>query len=194
MSRRAVPEAKEPKRHGARGVALTRRLSFAGSVALGAALVSPAALSQQGTVYRCPGPPVLYTDQLSAQEAKDKGCRTIEGAPITIVQAVRPRPVAASGPASGASGPARSGEGRVDPAEQRARDSDARRILGDELRREEARLAEMVREFNNGEPERRGDERNFARYQQRVAEMRAAIQRKEADLAAIRRELAKLPP
>jgi len=155
-----------------------------------------AAQAQQGTVYRCPGPPVLYTDQISAQEAKEKGCRTIEGAPITIVQAVRPRP-AASGPAAGASGPGgpvvRSGEGRVDPAEQRARDSDARRILTDELRREEARLAEMVREFNNGEPERRGDERNFARYQERVAQMRAAIQRKEADLAAIRRELAKLP-
>ena len=154
----------------------------------------PLALAQGATVYRCPGPPVLYTDQITEKEARERGCRTIEGAPITIVQAVRPRPVAASGPASGASGPARSGEGRVDPAEQRARDSDARRILGDELRREEARLAEMVREFNNGEPERRGDERNFARYQQRVAEMRAAIQRKEADLAAIRRELAKLPP
>jgi hypothetical protein len=173
---------------------MTRRLLIVALAALGAALAAPAALAQQGTVYRCPGPPVLYTDQLSAQEAKEKGCRTIEGAPITIVQAVRPRPVAASGPAPGASGPARSGEGRVDPAEQRARDSDARRILGEELRREEARLAEMVREFNNGEPERRGDERNYARYQQRVADMRAAIQRKEADLAAIRRELAKLPP
>ncbi|MBL8341274.1 MAG: hypothetical protein JNL30_07375 [Rubrivivax sp.] len=161
---------------------------------LGTAGLPVAAQTSGGTVYRCPGPPVLYTDQLTAQEAKDKGCRTIEGAPITIVQAVRPRspasgPAAASGPASGA----RSGDGRIDPAEQRARDSDARRILAEELRREEARLSDMMREFNNGEPERRGDERNFARYQQRVAEMRAAIQRKEADLAAIRRELAKLP-
>jgi hypothetical protein len=154
-----------------------------------ALLCSAAAHAQQGTVYRCPGPPVLYTDQITAQEAKDKGCRTIEGAPITIVQAVRPRPVAASGSASGA---ARGPEGRVDPADQRARDSDARRILSDELRREEAKLLEMQREFNNGEPERRGDERNYARYQERVAQMRAALQRKEADLAAIRRELAKL--
>ena len=81
---------------------------------------------------------------------------------------------------------------RVDPAEQRARDTDARRILGDELRREEERLASMKRDFNNGEPERRGDERNFARYQERVAEMRAALQRKESDIAALRRELDKL--
>jgi hypothetical protein len=174
----------------AQGKCMTRRpLTVAAVAALMAG--PPAAFAQQqGTVYRCPGPPVLYTDQITAQEAKEKGCRTIEGAPITIVQAARPR-----SPASGAasSPAARNGEGRVDPADQRARDSDARRILSDELRREEARLAEMVREFNNGEPERRGDERNYARYQQRVAEMRAAIQRKEADLAAIRRELSKLP-
>ncbi|MCZ8031809.1 MAG: hypothetical protein ACK5UM_20030 [Pseudomonadota bacterium] len=163
------------------------------------------AQSTPGQVYRCPGPPVLYTDQLSPQEARDRGCRTIEGAPITIVQGNRPRTAApaaapgtagaapaAGGPAAPAAG-ARGAEARVDPAEQRARDSDARRILGEELRREEERLAAMVKEFNNGEPERRGEERNYAKYLERVAEMRAAIQRKEADIAAIRRELAKLP-
>lgn len=145
--------------------------------------------AQDKTVYRCPGPPVLYTDAMSPQEAKDKGCRAIEGVPVTVVPA--PPRARAAAPATGAS--ARPGEGRIDPADQRARDSDAKRILGDELKREEDRLAEMKREFNNGEPERRGDERNFAKYQERVAEMRAAIQRKEADIAALKRELAKLP-
>jgi hypothetical protein len=186
-----VAAARLARKPSAPGWRAASAVAFAG-VHAGLLLAAPPALAQAGTVFRCPGPPVLYTDQLTAQEAKDKGCRTIEGAPITIVQGVRPRPVAASAPASGAAG-ARPGEGRVDPAEQRARDSDARRILTEELRREEARLAELMREFNNGEPERRGDERNYARYQERVAEMRAAIQRKEADLAAIRRELAKLP-
>ena len=81
----------------------------------------------------------------------------------------------------------------MDPAVQRARDAEARRILSTELRREEERLEQLKREFNNGEPERRGDERNFAMYQQRVAEMRAVIVRKESDIAAIRRELGKLP-
>lgn len=140
-------------------------------------------------VYRCPGPPVLYTDALSAQEAKDKGCRTIEGAPITIVQA----PPRARPPVAGTASAPRSGDTKVDPASQRARDSDARRILADELRAEEERLTAMKAEFNNGEPERKGDERNFAKYQERVAEMRAAIQRKEADIGALRREMAKLP-
>ena len=138
-------------------------------------------------VYRCPGPPVLYTDALSVQEAKEKGCRTIESAPVTVIQGrTRPPP-----PASAAAGKAT--DGRIDPATQRARDSDARRILSDELKREEDKLAGLKKDFNNGEPERRGDERNYQKYLDRVAEMKAAIQRKESDIAAIRRELAKLP-
>ena len=154
-----------------------------------------AAQAQDKPVYRCPGPPVLYTDALSPQEAREKGCRTIEGAPVTIVPTVKPRAPAAAAPSGSASGAApRGGEGmRVDPSEQRARDSDARRILSDELKREEDRLAQLKREFNNGEPERNGDERNYQKYLDRVAEMKAAIARKEADVAAIRRELSKLP-
>jgi hypothetical protein len=114
-----------------------------------------------------------------------------------VVQAPR-RKTTDSAPSSAASGTAqaaaaRPGETRVDPAAQKARDTDSRRILENELRKEEDALATLKREFNNGEPERRGDERNYARYQERVAEMRAAISRKEADVAAIRRELSKLP-
>ncbi len=161
----------------------TTRSLLALGLSLGWPLLAPA----QTTVYKCPGPPVLYTDALSGQEAKDKGCTAIEGAPVTVIQAPKPRPAPA--PAS-----ARPGEGRVDPAEQRNRDSDARRILGDELKREEDRLAALQKELNNGEPERKGDERNYQRYLDRVAEMKAAILRKESDIAALRRELNKLSP
>jgi hypothetical protein len=142
------------------------------------------------TVYRCPGSPPLYTDSLSAKEARDKGCRALEGAPVTVVQSTKPR-VPSAAPAASAG--ARSPDERVAPNEQRARDSDARRILEGELRREEERLAAMQKEYNNGEPERRGDERNYQKYQDRVADMKANIARKEADIAAIKRELSKLP-
>ena len=159
------------------------------AVALAALLASPgAAAAQDKPVYRCPGPPVLYTDALSPQEAKDKNCRAIEGTPVTVLPAQRPRPLASAPRAAGSGG----AEARVDPAEQRARDSDARRILNDELRREEERLAALRRDYNNGEPERRGDERNAQKYLDRVAEMRAAIARKEADIASLKRELTKL--
>jgi len=143
------------------------------------------AWAEEKTVYRCPGNPVLYTDTLSAKEAKEKGCKTLEGAPITVVQGARP-----SRAASGAS--VRPGDNRVDPADQRARDSDARRILEAELKKEEERLAEMQKEYNNGEPERRGDEKNYQKYIDRVAEMKAGILRKESDIAAIKRELLKV--
>lgn len=160
-------------------------------LALAAAIAPCAAQAQAGagTVYRCPGTPVLYTDRLSAQEAKDKGCTPLEGGNVTVIPAPRPR----NGTAAPASGP-RPPEAKVDPAEQRARDSDARRILEAELRRDEATLATMQKEFNNGEPERLGSERNFQRYLDRVAEMKAAIGRKESDIAALKRELSKLPP
>jgi len=162
-----------------------------GSLLLGGVLlaVGVAPAFAASTVYRCPGPPILYTDALTAQEAQQRNCRTIEGAPITVMRsapaAAKPAPVLSSAP--------RPAEQRIDPADQRARDSDARRILEAELQREQARMAELQKEYNNGEPERRGDERNYEKYIERTAGLKAAITRKEADLAAIRRELAKLP-
>jgi hypothetical protein len=154
-------------------------------------LAATGAWAQGGTVYRCPGPPVTYTDTLTAQEAKDRNCRTIEGAPITIVQLPKPRPVQSPAPA-GASAP-RPADAKVPAAEQRARYSDARRILEDELAREETRLQELKKEFNGGEPERQGNERNYQRYLDRVESLKADIARKESDIAALKRELAKLP-
>jgi hypothetical protein len=159
-----------------------------GAVFVASLSAAATASAQSGTVYRCPGPPVLYTDQINAKEAQDRNCRTIEGAPITVVSPPRPRPAPAAG-----NGGARPSEGKVDAGEQRARDSDARRVLDAELKREEAKLAEMQKEFNNGEPERQGGERNFQKYQDRVEEMKAAIARKQSDLAALKRELSKLP-
>lgn len=159
------------------------------------ALASARAQTQSGaTVYRCPGPPVLYTDALSPQEARDRGCRTIEGTPITVIQGRSPAAGRPSATSPAASGAARSSEARVDPQAQRARDGDSRRILEGELRREEERLAELRKEYNNGEPERQGNERNYQKYLDRVAELKSAIARKESDIAAIKRELAKLPP
>lgn len=88
----------------------------------------------------------------------------------------------------------RPADSKVDPSQQRARDGDARRILESELKKEEDKLAQLQKDYNNGEPERRGDERNYQKYQDRVAEMKAAIARKESDIAAIKREIGKLPP
>jgi hypothetical protein len=136
------------------------------------------------TIYRCPGN--HFTNSLTPKEAEARGCRVVEGGNVTVVESRRPAPASRSASAA----PAGS---RVDPNEQRARDSDARRILEAELRREEEALAALRKEYNNGEPERRGDERNYQKYLDRVASLQADIARKEADIASIRRELARLP-
>jgi hypothetical protein len=151
-------------------------------------------------VHRCPGPPVLYTDVLSPEQARARGCQVLEAGPLTVGVGAAPSPAAGRAPDGGtppagdAARPPARADTRIDPAVQRSRDAEARRILEAELRREEQQLEQLRRDFSGGEPERRGDERNYARYQQRVDEMRTAIARKEADVAAIRRELARLRP
>lgn len=143
------------------------------------------ARAEDKPVYKCPGN--LYTDALSAKEAKEKGCKTLEGAPITVIQTVVPR---------GRDGGARAGSSsgandRVGAEDQKARDSDARRILEAELAKEQDALTALQKDYNNGQPERRGDERNYQKYLDRVQEMKDAITRKEADVAALKRELSK---
>lgn len=179
--------------HRAFGLALVvaaLSLAAAGARAQASAVqpsTAPPAPSGPSTYYQCPGN--VFTNTITAKEAEARKCTAREAKePTTIpaptrVRAPAPAAVVTPGPASA----------RIDPAAQRARDSDARQILETELKTEEARLAALQKEFNNGEPERQGNERNFQKYLDRVAEMRAAISRKESDIAAIKRELTKLP-
>ena len=146
------------------------------------------AAEPEGTVtYRCPNND--YKNTISAKEAERLGCKKLEGGSVTVIQMTKPRPAGTAVPSS-ASG---TGTARVDPSAQRARDSDARRILETELKGEEDRLADLKKEFNNGQPERQGNEKNYQTYVDRVGQLSAAIARKEVDVAAIRREIQKLP-
>jgi hypothetical protein len=139
----------------------------------------------QTTIYRCGS---TYTND--AAEAKARGCKTMEGGNITVVQGTRVN----SGPAPVrvATAPQASGGQRIDADDQRARDSDARVILEAELKKAEARQAELAREYNNGEPEKLGPEhRNHQKYLDRVAELKASMSRTESDIAGIKRELSR---
>ena len=166
------------------------RLFCLGCLALGA-LSQPAAA--QDRIYRCGNE---YTND--AEVAKSRGCKPMDGGNITIIQGPvpqAPRPVAAAAPRPATSQPAArtSGE-RVDSSEQRARDSDARAILEAELRKAEERLAQARKEYANGEPEKQGIEsRNYQRYLDRVAELKAAVARAESDVSGLQRELGRLP-
>ncbi|WP_295548200.1 hypothetical protein [uncultured Pseudacidovorax sp.] len=141
----------------------------------------------QERIWRCGNE---YTN--NAADAQRRGCKVVEGGNVTVVQGTRPAGAAAASAAT-PTRPAGTGP-RVDSPEQRVRDSDARRVLEGELRRLETRQSELLKDYNNGEPEKQGSEaRNYQKYLDRVAEMKAEIARNEADLASLRRELERLP-
>lgn len=162
-----------------------------------AALAQPAANTSPTRIYRCGN---AYTND--ATEAQAKGCKLLEGGNVTVVQGTRVQaappaaPAAAGAPRAAGAGAPASGVGsapRVNGPEQRARDADARFILESELKKAEARRAELLKEYNNGEPEKLGAEvRNHQKYLDRVAELKAAIARNEADIAGLQRELSRL--
>jgi predicted lipid-binding transport protein (Tim44 family) len=102
----------------------------------------------------------------------------------TTIPAPKPRPGAA------AAGPAAS---KVDAQEQKARDTDARKILQDELIKAQASLDALQKEYNNGQPERQGDEKNYQKYLDRTADLKAADHADGVRHRAIMRELAKTP-
>ncbi len=137
------------------------------------------ALAQE-RIYRCGNE---YTNTVS--EAQAKNCKLISGGNVTVVQGQKP----------GATRVATANQAaqRVDAGDQRAKDSDARMILEAELKKAQARQADLQKEYNNGEPEKLGPEsRNYQKYLDRVAELKASIARNESDIAGIQRELARL--
>ena len=142
--------------------------------------------AQAQTVWRCGNE---YTN--NATVAQQRGCKVMEGGNVTVVQSQRPNVVSSSS-SSAARAPA--GSPRVEGSEQRARDGEARTVLENELRKAQERRAELLKEYNNGEPEKQGSEaRNYQKYLDRVAEMKANIDRNQSDIEGIQRELGRMP-
>ena len=161
------------------------------------ALAFAAGAHAQTKIWRCGN---TYTNDEAT--AKADNCKPVQGGNVTVVQGTRVNNGAGNGTAgSGVSrargdsvatapGSASPGSIRIETGEQKARDSDARMILESELKKAEARHAELLQEWNNGEPEKIGPEhRNDQKYLDRVAELKAAIERNEKDIAGLKREL-----
>lgn len=134
------------------------------------------------TIWRCGN---TYTNDKA--EANAKGCKAVEGGNVTVVQGTKVNAPASAAPQPGAPRPQ-----RVETGEQKARDAEARAILEAELKKAETRRAELLKEYNNGEPEKMGPEhKNHQKYLDRVAELKAALDRSEQDIAGLKRELAR---
>jgi hypothetical protein len=162
---------------------------------------APLAAAAQSKVYRC-------GNEYTNRPAKGKDCKALDNVGVTVIHGTRPQAVAAQQPA-----PARTAAPRPRPAAapattvaaataprpvsidpgQKARDSDARMILQSELQRAQARQAELVREYNNGQPDKVGGEaRDYQKYVDRVAGIKASMDRNQADIDSIQRELSRV--
>jgi Domain of unknown function (DUF4124) len=151
--------------------------------------------SAKAEIYRCElaNGVVEYNNTLTA--GKDKNCKKIDLPQITTIPAPKTPPPQATGsrpataPTQTAAKSSPSDFPKVDSSTQKARDTDRRRIIEDELKKEESKLSELKKDYNGGEPERQGDERNFQKYLERVQKMKDDIARGESNVAALRKEL-----
>jgi hypothetical protein len=146
---------------------------------LGSGLTATVAQAQ---IYRCQsadGTPLF-------QNSPGKNCKVMDLPSLTTVPAARMP--AAAGRNNTANG-SPSDFPRVDASAQRNRDSDRKRILQDELSREQARLEDIRSEFNGGEPDRLGNERNYQKYLDRVERLKVDIMRSETNVSSLQREL-----
>ena len=155
------------------------------SFAAASLLLSTTAAAQ--IVYKCPK--AHGTWEYANGASVPSGCKKvdIEAAPVVTV----PAPKAGQGD-GGKAAKSPPDFPKVDTNTQRARDDDRRKLLQAELQTQEDKLAALRKEYNNGEPERRGDERNYQKYLDRVEQLRTDIARAEANVASVKRELAQL--
>ena len=161
-------------------------------LAAAAGVLAAGAAQAQDRIYRCGNE---YTNQTKGRS----GCKLVEGGNVTVVRGTAPAAAAPAAPPAAAGTPSQrvvsapASAPRIDTPEQRARDADAKAILEQELRRAEMRHAELLKDYNSGEPDKIGGEaRNHQKYLDRVAEMKLAIDRNQSDIDGIRRELARL--
>jgi hypothetical protein len=117
-----------------------------------------------------------------------RGCRRIDGL-IATIPGTTPAPAPATGADSRGVAPA--SFPRIDRDTQRSRDNDRKRILEEELRVEQDRLARLKSDFNSGSPRPLGEEAvGSPPYRERVQRLLEDIERSEGYIASLKRELA----
>jgi hypothetical protein len=167
-------------------------MQLALAAAFAAGLMGQGTAMAQTTVYKC----VDAQGRVEFTDTNKRGCKALDLPGYIPAPPVRVAPASAAtrpgNPSPAAATPSPANFPRVDTSQQRARDDDRREILNEELRAEEKKLAELQAVFKNGEPDRQGNERNYAKYQERVGQMRDDINRTERNIEALRREIANI--
>lgn len=156
------------------------------AVAVAFALMLAAPLAHADGVYKCDRGNGLV--EYGNGATLPTGCKYVDitTAPVVTVPAPKNSQITKGSPTRPTDFP------RVDAAAQRTRDDDRRRVLESELKVQQDKLGDLKREYNGGEPERQGNERNYQKYLDRTAQLKEDIARGESNVASIQRELSNL--
>lgn len=166
------------------------------SVPLACGLLGMVSLSclAQDVVYRCG---LQYTNA----PLDPTRCERLPTQAITVVPGTRPAGVGSvpGRPVAGDAVPSGGERTKTEPLSsgtplQSERDAQARTIVAQELDKARQQLAQLQQEYNQGEPVKWAAEaRNHQKYLDRVAALKAAMERTERDIDSLQRELARRP-
>lgn len=149
-------------------------------------------------IYRC-------GNEYTNTPVNPQACQVLQPQTITVIPGTRPMgaPAAPSTQVAtsrtkvespGASNAPAWGSGAAGPVDTKNRDAQQRAILLAELQQTRERHAQLVLEYNAGEPDKVGGEaRNHQKYLDRLAGLKAGIARAERDMDSLQRELSKWP-
>lgn len=153
---------------------------------LAALLCSPLACAD---IFKCVDDAghVTYTNS----KTSSRGCSVLARDQAVSSVPGSGRPAAQPMPASGASSTG-AGFPRVDVGTQKARDTDRRRILEDELASEQGALEAAHRQLGEQDDGRRGNERASQKMSERLQPFRDKIQLHERNVEALKREISNL--
>ena len=108
-----------------------------------------------------------------------KGCKKVELPGLTMI----PAPISKRGSKAPGDFP------KVDNGVQQTRDAERRQILEEELKAEQKKLSDLNAEYKEGQPDRLGNERNYAKYQERTQNLKQNIDRTQQNIDALQREM-----
>lgn len=145
-------------------------------------LLAAIPMAHADVMYQCVdahGHKTFSNVKLSTQGMK---CSAMDLGPATTVPPVRPA----------AKAPSPAAFPKVGENDQKARDTDRRRILESELAAEQQNLEQAKKELAAQEAVRSGDERNYQRVLDRLEPFKNKVALHERNIEAIQRELDKL--
>ena len=135
----------------------------------------------QQAVYRC-------GQEYTNAPTDPARCERLASQPITVIAGTKVQGAAVAAPAASTGTAAAA----VASVPQKQRDDMARSIVSAELDRAQRRHADLLAEYRLGEPVRVAQEQP-AQYQERVARLKASVERSQRDIDSLQRELARRP-